>query len=93
MLNRAVQRNLVSKAHQLRPVVMIGQKGLTENVHLEIEGALLAHELIKVRLTAPTKEARLDWITDITGQHQAELVQHIGHIAVFYRANPEKKKG
>lgn len=91
MLNRAVQRNLVSKAHQLRPVVMIGQKGLTENVHMEIEAALLAHELIKVRLTAPTKEARLDWITAITSQHQAELVQHIGHIAVFYRPNPEKK--
>lgn len=90
MLNRAVQRNLVSKAHQLRPVVMIGQKGITENVHFEIESALLAHELIKVRLTAPTREARQDWINTIISDHKAELVQQVGHIAVFYRHNPDK---
>lgn len=92
MLNRAVQRNLMAKAHQLRPVVMIGQKGLTENIHQEVEAALLAHELIKIRITAPTREDRGLWIEEITQQHKANLVQLIGHIAVLYRKNPGKKK-
>lgn len=91
MLNRAIQRNLISKAHQLRPVVMIGQKGITENVHLELESALNAHELIKVRITAPTRDERQVWIDLLTSKHQAELVQQVGHIAVFYRQNPEKE--
>lgn len=92
MLNRAVQRNLMAKAQQLRPVVMIGQKGITENIHMEIEAALDAHELIKVRVTAPTREARQTWVKDIALEHKAELVQQIGHIAVLYRHNPEKKR-
>lgn len=90
MLNRAVQRNLMAKAHQLRPVVMIGQKGITENVHLEIEAALKAHELIKIRVTAPTREARQEWIRLLAEEHEADLVQVVGHIAVLFRQNPEK---
>lgn len=92
MLNRAVQRNLMAKAHQLRPVVMIGQKGITENIHNEVEAALLAHELIKIRVTAPTREDRSQWVKELAQDHQAFLVQTIGHIAVLYRKNPEKKR-
>ncbi len=89
MLNRSFQKNLVAKAHQLKPVVMIGQKGLSENVHTEIDAALNAHELIKVRITAPTREARAEWAKEIEGQHEAHLIQMIGHIGVFYRKNDD----
>ena len=92
MLNRAIQRNLISKAHHLHPVVMIGQKGITENVHTEIEAALLAHELIKIRVIAPTRETRVEWVKELADSHKAALIQQVGHIAVFFRANPEKRK-
>lgn len=90
MINRAIQRNLITKAHQLHPIVMIGHKGITESVHQEMEAAFLAHELIKIRVTAPSKETRRAWIRQIALSHNAQLIQQLGHIAVFYRPNPKQ---
>ena len=90
MLTRTFLRNLITKAHPLRPVVLIGNKGLTPQVHNEVEAALMAHELIKVRVNAPTKEQRQEMIAKMAQEHQATIVQNIGHILVLYRANPEK---
>lgn len=89
MLTRAFLKNLATKAQQLNPVVMIGTKGLTETVHQEIDGALLAHELIKIRVSASTKEDRQTMIDQIIAQHEAALVQKIGHVVVIYRKKPD----
>ncbi len=89
MLTRSFIRNLITKAHPLKPVVLIGNKGLTPGVHNEVEAALLAHELIKVRVNAPTKEARKEMVAQIVDQHQATMVQQVGHILVLYRENTE----
>ncbi|MBS0288059.1 MAG: YhbY family RNA-binding protein [Proteobacteria bacterium] len=89
MLTRSFIRNLITKAHPLRPVVLIGNKGLTPQVHNEVEAALLAHELIKVRVNAPTREARQEMIKEIADFHHATVVQTVGHILVLYRVNEE----
>jgi len=78
-------RQLRGLAHHLRPVVMLGNKGLTEQVSKETDGALEHHELIKVRSSADGKQARraeLQQLADATG---SQLVQLIGRMGVLYR--------
>ncbi len=81
------RRALRARAHALEPVVLIGDKGLTATVVAEIERALGAHELIKVRAQAERGErARmLEAACSATG---ASIVQHIGKILVLYREKP-----
>ncbi len=81
------KKDLIRLAHALKPVVMIGSNGLTESVHNEIEVALEAHELIKIRVGANDADQRKLFIDEICEEHSAELVQKIGSIAVFYRKN------
>lgn len=91
-LSNVQQRHLRSQAHHLKPVVLIGQHGLKESVFDEIDIALGAHELIKVRLAAGDREARSEMIGQIVERSGADLVQTIGHIAVLFRRNPDKPK-
>ena len=77
---------LRQKSHALKPVVMIGSQGLTQAVHNEIDCALEAHELIKIRIQTQDREQIKSVTTAICEKHQASLVQHIGHVVVIYRA-------
>ena len=88
-MNSADKKKLRAEAHTLKPVVMIGQSGLTAAVLAEIELALDSHELIKVKIRAERDERKLisEKICTDTG---AELIQTIGQIAVLYRLNPNK---
>lgn len=90
MLTPDFRKALATKAHTLSPVVRIGQKGLTDTVHTEIEAALKAHELIKVKVSEAEASSRLKLIDEIKSKHQANIIQTIGHIAVFYRINQAK---
>lgn len=84
-------RNLRSQAHHLKPVVMVGQHGLKDTILEELEIALDAHELIKVRIAAD-KEERLEIAAQLVAASQAELVQHIGQMAVLFRRNTKQPK-
>lgn len=77
-------------AHPLKPVVLLGAKGLTEAVQNEINVALEAHELIKVRVNAIDRKERDAMIAEICETQQALLVQQIGHLAVLYRKRKDK---
>jgi RNA-binding protein len=79
-----------AQAHSLKPVVLLGGKGLTPAVINEINAALDAHELIKVKITGDDRDARRAVIDEICAQTQAELVQVMGHVATLYRKNMEK---
>ncbi len=87
----AEKKKFKSLAHKLKPVVIIGQNGLTENIMLEIENALDHHELIKIKIRAD-KEERLQTAEEICQHTQAVLIQNIGHILTLYRENPENTK-
>ncbi len=90
-MNPIEKKKLKALAHPLNPVVMIGQAGLTDAVIKEINVALDAHELIKVKIRAERDDRRA--ISEqIISATQAELVQSIGQIAVLYRKNPNLKK-
>jgi len=69
---------------------MIGNNGLTQAVLDEIEQAIGHHELIKIKISAQDHQQRDAMITQISSQLRAELVQRIGHVATFYRANTEQ---
>ncbi|TQV65511.1 MAG: ribosome assembly RNA-binding protein YhbY [Halothiobacillaceae bacterium] len=84
-LNAAQVRHLRSLAHHIKPVVLLGQHGLTESVMAEIELALEHHELIKVRVPGMDREDKQDVIEVICERTGAELVQAIGHMAVLFR--------
>jgi RNA-binding protein len=88
-VNSADKKKLRAEAHTLKPVVMTGQSGLTATVLAEIELALDAHELIKVKIRAERDE-RKTIIEKICSDTGAELIQTIGQIAVIYRLNPDK---
>ena len=88
-LNDRQKRYLKGLAHPIKPVVMIGNKGLTENVIAEIDSSLELHELIKVRVSGQEKDDRLAMIDEIALKTSANLVMTIGHIAAFYRSAKE----
>jgi len=77
---------------KLKPVVMIGQHGLSENVLIELEQTLAHHELIKVRVPAQDKADKKDLNTEICEKLNAHLIQSIGHVIVLFRKNPKSQK-
>jgi RNA-binding protein len=88
-LSSAQKRYLRGLTHHINPVVIVGDKGLTENVLAEIRQALDHHELIKVRLRADRATRAV--LTAAIQQHcDADLVHKIGQVACFFRRNTEK---
>ena len=91
MLSAAERKALKARAHKLEPVVIVGAKGLTEAVVKEIDAALKAHELIKVRAPALERGAREAAAREIASRTAAELVQQVGKVFVIYRKNDEAR--
>jgi len=82
-------------AHNMNPVVIIGQKGVNESVIKSVDDALSVHELIKVKFNEfKEKEQKKELISLIEQKSRCEQVGLIGHIAMFYKKhkNPEKRK-
>jgi RNA-binding protein len=86
-MDSAERKALMSKAHKLDPVVQIGAKGLTAEVIAEIDRALRAHELIKVRAASLDREARDQAYETMCERTGAEPVQQVGKVFVLYRKN------
>lgn len=82
-------RYLRGLTHHLQPVVMVGEKGLSENVLTEIEVALNHHELIKIKLRTD-RETRTTLIRQISDQFGADKIHAIGQVACFFKRNPKK---
>lgn len=89
MLNAASKRKMRQSAHHLKPVVLVGQHGLSAAVIAEIDIALTAHELIKIRFRGVDRNERDTELERVTAELSAELVATIGGTAVLYRENPE----
>ena len=89
MLTPAERKELKGRAHKLVPVVMIGAKGLTDEVVKEVDLALKAHELIKVRAPSLERDAREVAFQALCERTGAEGVQHIGKVFVIYRKNED----
>lgn len=90
MLDKAGRKALAAQAHPLNPVVLLGAAGLTPAVLQEIDRALRAHELIKVRLAGMDREARQAATDEITDSTSSAAVQLIGNVLVLFRPKPEE---
>jgi len=89
-LTETQKKFLRREAHALKPVVTIGDKGVTQALLDELDGAIEHHELIKVRVRAGDREQRDVAIDAILKATQAALVSRVGNIAALYR--PRRKK-
>jgi RNA-binding protein len=81
---------LRAKCHDLKAVIMMGQKGLTEEVLNEIDIALTHHELVKIKLSVDDRDLRKQLSAEICDKSQAQEVQSIGKTLSIYRVNPDK---
>ncbi|MGF6709626.1 RNA-binding protein [Luteibacter sp. W1I16] len=91
-LSPTQRRYLRSLAHDLRPVILLGNKGATEAVAKELAQALDIHELVKVKLSGGDKDERQEQIAFLTGQTGSETIQEIGHVVVLFRRNEQDPK-
>ena len=91
-LTEPQRRHLKKLAHSLKPVVMIGQNGVSPGVLSELDNALDFHELLKIKVNVGDRELRDRTVEEITRASDAQLIQRIGNVAVLYRANPKKKQ-
>ncbi|MDX3772941.1 ribosome assembly RNA-binding protein YhbY [Chromatiaceae bacterium AAb-1] len=82
---------LKTRAHDLKPVILLGGNGLTEGVIAETEQALEHHELIKIKVPTEDREQKVLIMDAIVRETKAEKVQVIGKILVLYRQSKDKK--
>ena len=92
LLTPAQRKEHRAAAHHLDPVVMIGAEGLTPAVRKEVEGALKAHGLIKVRVFSDDRAAREQMLADLADGLSAAPIQHIGKLLVLWRPIPPKER-
>jgi putative YhbY family RNA-binding protein len=91
-LTPAQRKEHRASAHHLDPVVMIGGDGLTEAVTREVDAALKAHGLVKVRVFADDRAAREAMLAQLADELDAAPIQHIGKLLVLWRPMPPKEK-
>ena len=91
-LTSAQTRFLRGQAHDLKAMLQVGGKGITDALVAEVDLALEHHELIKVKVGAADREERDAMIDDLAGRTDAALVQRIGHTAVLYRPSKDKRQ-
>jgi len=90
-LNKKQIQHLKGLAHSLKPVVLLGNNGLTEAVVAEIDYALGHHELIKIKIPTDDRETKGLIVDAICRETNAIQVQVIGKTLVIYRESDEKK--
>lgn len=88
-LNEKQRRHLKGLAHSLKPVILVGNAGVSDAVVAETVRALHDHELIKVRLPGLPREERDEALTGLAARTHSVMVTRIGHIAVLYRPRPD----
>lgn len=89
-LTNPQKRYLKGLAHDLRPTIMVGAKGVTPSLLAELDAVLEQHELIKVKISAEDRETRDAWIEEMVKTSQSGLVTRIGNIAVMFRRSKNK---
>lgn len=90
-MNQEQKLHLKKMAHHLKPVILIGQKGLTDAVVAETDVALKAHECIKIKISGWEKEDRHQIIQQLCQQLKADFIDTIGHTSILFRKNNESK--
>lgn len=91
-LSEKQKKHLRGLGHVLKPVVQIGQNGMTDSVVAEMDQALTAHELVKVRVSGMERDARDEALETLAKRTGSQMAGRIGHTALLYRRNKEKPR-
>jgi RNA-binding protein len=91
-LTPAERKDQRALAHHLDPVVFVGGDGLTPAVTAEVDRALDAHGLVKVRVFSDDRAARDAMLAALSDTLRAAPIQHIGKLLVLWRPKPPKEK-
>jgi RNA-binding protein len=91
-LNEKQKKHLRALGHTLEPVLLTGGAGLSPGLLAELDSTLAHHELVKVRVRAADRDSRDELVLALCEASGAELVQRIGHIALLWRPNPERRR-
>ncbi|MDQ6976313.1 MAG: ribosome assembly RNA-binding protein YhbY, partial [Mariprofundaceae bacterium] len=86
-LNSKARSEIKSRAHHLKPVVRLGQHGLTEAVINETDVSLTTHELIKVHIHNGERDQRKEMAEELCKKTKAECIGTIGKVFILYRKN------
>ena len=91
-LSEPQKKYLRGLGHALKPIVMVGDAGVSASVVAELDACLEHHELVKIRVKVGDRRARDEAIAELASKPSATPVQRIGNMALLYRENPEAKK-
>jgi RNA-binding protein len=91
MISKKHKMYLRSLANRLDATVSLGKDGLTENVIKALDVNLTANELVKISLLKSCPLQITEAAVELAAETHSQIIQTIGHRAVFYRANPDKK--
>ena len=91
-LGESQKKFLRGLGHALKPLIVVGEAGLTDSLLAEFESTIAHHELIKISVRVGDRGARDAIIDELCTRHSAELVQRTGNMALLYRRNPERTK-
>ena len=91
-LSKTQLKYLTGLAHNLKPVIMVGQHGVTESLLAELEIALEHHELVKIKIAGEDRDSRNEMIQQLCEHSAAEKVQTIGKTLTLFKRNTKKPK-
>lgn len=89
-LTNRERNDLKARAHALEPRVHVGGAGVTDALVAEVDRALTAHELIKVKVASDDRDARVAMGDEIAARTGAAVVHRVGKIVILWRARPDE---
>lgn len=91
-LSRPQIKYLLNLAHHLKPVILVGQNGVTDALLNELEIALEHHELVKIRIAGDDRESRKEMISLLCEKTAAQKIQSIGKTLTLFKRNTKKPR-
>jgi RNA-binding protein len=89
-LNNAQKRYLRGLAHDLKPIILVGAKGISDALLAELDLALERHELLKVKFSAQDRETRDAWMDQLVEKSSSSLINKIGNTIIIFRRSKDK---
>lgn len=89
-LTNRERADLKARAHALEPKVHVGGAGVTDALVAEVDRALKAHELIKVKIATDDRDARVAMGDEIAARTGATAVHRVGKVIILWRTREEE---
>ena len=91
-LTQSQKKYLRELGHKLKPVIQVGDAGVTDAVFREFDSTIDHHELVKVKVRAGDRQTRDGMIDELCRRGVATLVTRVGNVALIYRRNAEQPR-